>query len=118
MGLPIMEEVRGSLNVYAGRERAFTRRAVARAESFARYAAVGIGNAYLYESVTATVSRRQAMMDSQAVVEQAKGIVVQRLRCTPDAAFTVLTRLARETHREIDAVAAVLVAEVGRREVT
>jgi GAF domain-containing protein len=115
VGLPIQEEIRGSLNVYAGREQAFTARAVALAESFAQYAAVGIGNAYLYDSTAAVASHLQTVMDSRAVVEQAKGVVIQRRHCTPDEALAVLTWHARQSHRAVEEIAAVIVAGVQDR---
>jgi len=49
-------------------------------------------------------------METRAVIEQAKGILVAQQHCTPEQAFELLTRLSQATHRKLRDCAADLVA--------
>jgi AmiR/NasT family two-component response regulator len=49
-------------------------------------------------------------MESRAVIEQAKGIVMADRRRTADEAFRILTKLSQDTNRKLRDVAAALVA--------
>ena len=49
-------------------------------------------------------------METRAVIEQAKGILVAQQHCTPEQAFELLTRLSQPTHRKLRDCAADLVA--------
>ena len=115
IGLPVQEAVTGALNIYATEPGAFDDDAVTLAQSFAGYAAVALANAHLYDT-TATLARQmQAAMESRAVIEQAKGIIMGDRGCTADQAFEVLTRLSQQTNRKLRDVAATLVEAAGRR---
>jgi AmiR/NasT family two-component response regulator len=48
-------------------------------------------------------------METRAVIEQAKGILVAQQHCTPEQAFELLTRLSQTTHRKLRDCAADLV---------
>ena len=110
VGLPILDDVSGALNIYGGQPRAFDADTVVLAQTFAGYAAVALGNAHLYHSTATLAQHLQAAMDSRAVIEQAKGIIMGERRCTPDEAFAVLTRTSQDTNRKVRDVAAALVA--------
>jgi GAF domain-containing protein len=110
VGLPIEDRVDGALNLYGVKNRAFDDDAIALAETFAGYAAVALANANLY-GVTANLARHlQTAMASRAVIEQAKGIIMGRRRCTADEAFAILTRISQDSNRKLRDVAATLVA--------
>ena len=110
VGLPVHEQVAGALNLYARHPAAFDDDAVVLAQSFAGYAAVALANAHLYD-VSATLAQHlQAAMESRAVIEQAKGIVMAERHCTADEAFTILSKLSQDTNRKVRDVAAALVA--------
>ena len=111
VGLPIEDKIDGALNIYGVRDAAFDDDAVQLAETFAGYAAVALANANLY-GVTAQLTRQlQAAMASRAVIEQAKGIVMGRRRCTADEAFAILTRMSQDSNRKLRDVAEALVAK-------
>jgi GAF domain-containing protein len=113
VGLPIEEQVDGALNIYGVREDAFDDDAVVLAETFAGYAAVALANANLY-GVTARLARQlQTAMTSRASIEQAKGIIMGRRRCSADEAFAILTRISQDSNRKLRDVAAALVAKAG-----
>jgi GAF domain-containing protein len=110
VGLPVHEQVSGALNLYARAPDAFDDDAVVLAQTFAGYAAVALANAHLY-NVTATLAQHlQSAMESRAVIEQAKGIVMADRHCTADEAFAILSKLSQDTNRKLREVAAALVA--------
>jgi GAF domain-containing protein len=111
VGLPIEEQIDGALNLYALRDEAFDEEAVRLTETFAGYAAVALANATLY-GVTAKLARQlQTAMASRAVIEQAKGIIMGRRRCTAEEAFAILTRISQDSNRKVRDVAATLVTK-------
>ncbi|MFC4019942.1 ANTAR domain-containing protein [Micromonospora sp. GCM10011542] len=109
VGLPIQDAVVGTLNVYAAAPRAFDGEAIELARTFSAYAAVALANAHLYES-TATLARQmQSAMESRAVIEQAKGIIMGERRCSAEEAFALLSKLSQDSNRKLREVAAALV---------
>lgn len=111
VGLPVEERLDGALNLYATAEGAFDPEAVRLAETFAGYAAVALANASLYD-VTANLTRQlQEAMTNRAVIEQAKGIIMGRRRCTADEAFAMLTKISQDSNRKLRDVAATLVTK-------
>jgi hypothetical protein len=110
IGLAIHEAVPGALNVYAGKPEAFDDEAIILAQTFAGYAAVALANAHLYDATATLAEHMKAAMESRAVIEQAKGIVMGDRRCTADEAFRILTKLSQDTNRKLRDVAAALVA--------
>jgi hypothetical protein len=103
--LPVQERHRGSLNVYARHSPApagRTRDLVAR---FASYAAVPVSNMYLYESAVERAGQLQAALDSRAVIDQAKGILMERYKMTADQAFQALVQLSMDSHTKVREVA-------------
>jgi GAF domain-containing protein len=108
VGLPLRESVSGALNVYACEPHAFDDDAVILAETFAGYAAVAMANARRYDGLATLADHIESMMDSRAVIEQAKGIIMAERRCTADEAFTILAKVAEYSRREIHDTAAAL----------
>ena len=109
VALPLQEAVLGALNIYATRPAAFDGSAVGVAQEFAGYAAVAIANARLYQSTAALAENMRRAMETRAVIEQAKGILIAQQHCTPERAFELLTRLSQATHRKLRDCAADLV---------
>ncbi|HEX8344804.1 MAG TPA: GAF and ANTAR domain-containing protein [Actinoplanes sp.] len=110
IGLMLREAVTGALNVYADKPGAFDDDAIILGQTFAAYATVALANAHLYDTQATLAKQMQAAMESRAVIEQAKGIIMGDRRCTPDEAFVVLTKLSQDTNRKLRDVAALLVA--------
>jgi GAF domain-containing protein len=103
--LPVQELVKGALNVYARyteEPAARTRELVTR---FATYAVVPVSNMYLYESAVARAGHLEAALDSRAVIDQAKGILMERFKMTADQAFQALARLSMESNTKVRDVA-------------
>ena len=110
VGLPMHEQVTGALNVYATQPKAFDDDAILLGQTFAGYAAVALTNAHLYDAQANLAQQMQAAMQSRAVIEQAKGIIIGGRHCTADEAFAILIRLSQNTNRKLREVATALVA--------
>jgi GAF domain-containing protein len=110
VGLPVHEKVTGALNLYATEVDAFDEDAVVLTQTFAGYAAVALANAHLYEATASLAQHLETAMESRAVIEQAKGIIMAERRCTPDEAFAILSSLSQDTNRKLREIAATLVA--------
>jgi len=60
---------------------------------------VALANAALYSSTAELAQQLQQALQSRAVIDQAKGIIMAELRCNPDDAFTYLTTLSQDQNR-------------------
>jgi GAF domain-containing protein len=114
VGLPVIDEFTGALNIYGSTPEAFDQATVALAQTFVGYAAVALANAHRYDTTASLAQHMQAAMASRAVIEQAKGIIMGRRRCGPEEAFAVLARVSQSSNRKLRDVAADLVADVQR----
>jgi GAF domain-containing protein len=109
VGLPIEQQVTGALNIYSRKPEAFDDDTIVLAQTFAGYAAVALANAHRFEASTTLAQQMQAAMESRAVIEQAKGIIMGERRCTADQAFDILSRVSQDSNRRLRDVAAALV---------
>jgi len=109
VGLPVQETVTGALNMYATEPDAFDDDAITLGQTFAGYAAVALSNAHLYDATARLAQQMQAAMESRAVIEQAKGIVMGERRCDAVEAFRILTKISQDSNRKLRDVAAALV---------
>jgi GAF domain-containing protein len=112
VGLPVQEAVTGALNLYAITPDAFDDETIAVAQTFAGYAAVALANSRSYDATTALARQMRDAMESRAVIEQAKGILMAERRCTADEAFSTLSKLSQDSNRKLREVAAALVDHV------
>lgn len=117
VGLTLEDPVRGSLNLYAAEPHAFDDEAVQLAETFASYAAVALANAHLYHATRTFAEHLHAAMESRAVIEQAKGIILSQRACTPDEAFAILAKASQRSNRKVRDMAAALVEQAARRSI-
>jgi GAF domain-containing protein len=114
VALPLQEAVVGALNIYASQPAVFDQDAIEIARTFAGYAAVAIANVRLYQSTATLAEDMRRAMETRAVIEQAKGILVAQQHCTPEQAFELLTRLSQTTHRKLRDCAADLVTSTAK----
>jgi GAF domain-containing protein len=107
--LPIGEGIVGAVNVYAREPDAFDEHSRAVATRFAAHAAAVAANMYAYEEVRDLADHLERRAESRAVVEQAKGILMERFGISADQAFQLLARAARHADAKVRSVAAGLV---------
>jgi GAF domain-containing protein len=102
-------QVSGALNIYARRPDAFDEASRSVATRFAPYAAVAAGNLHAYQSARDMADNLQMALDSRAVIDQAKGVLIERYKLTADHAFQLLARASMTTNRKLRDVAEHLV---------
>jgi GAF domain-containing protein len=107
--LPIQDRVSGALNVYAAAPHAFDDAARAAAARFAPYAAVAVGNSYAYQNARDMAENLQVALESRAVIDQAKGILMERHRLTAEAAFQALAAVSMRSNTKVRDIAEKLV---------
>ena len=108
LGLPGIEQTRAALNLYVGVgpvDRAMRDAAAASA----RFASVTLFTASFYAAAATEVAQMKEAMAGRAVIEQAKGIIMNEKHCDADEAFSLLTRASSVTNRKVRDVARELV---------
>jgi GAF domain-containing protein len=103
--LPPQELITGGLNVYARTSRPLDQRSRDVAARFAAYAVVPVSNMYLYESAVERAEHLRAALDSRAVIDQAKGILMERFKLSADQAFSVLAKVSMESNTKVREIA-------------
>jgi AmiR/NasT family two-component response regulator len=99
----------GALNLYASTPEPLADRAIERAQVFANYAGVAVANAALDNHTAELADQMRAAMQSRSVIEQAKGILMERLGCDADNAFSYLSKLCQRSDRKLRDIAQWLV---------
>lgn len=70
---------------------------------------VAVASATLYAESSALAHQLQQALESRAVIEQAKGILMAAQRCSADAAFNILVRASQNQNRKLWAIASEIV---------
>jgi GAF domain-containing protein len=99
------ERVTGALNIYARQADAFDDDSRAAATKFGPYAAVAAGNLYAYQSARDMADNLQTALESRAVIDQAKGVLIERYKLTPDQAFQLLAQASMNANRKVRDIA-------------
>jgi GAF domain-containing protein len=107
--LPISEGMSGALNIYARETDAFDDDDREAAMKFVPYAAVAASNMRDYEEARTMAANLQAALESRAVIDQAKGILMERHKVTADQAFQVLAQVSMQKNIKLRLVAEELV---------
>jgi GAF domain-containing protein len=99
VGMPLAQRSIGGMNIYRTTDDGFSAAFLEHAEVFAGYAAVAVNNIASYAGATNEAAHLRTAMASRAAIEQAKGILMARDRCSPDEAFDLLRRISQ--HRNV-----------------
>jgi GAF domain-containing protein len=118
VALPIPQRTVGALNMYSNARAPFAAASVGLAETFAGFAAVAITNAVVYRDALDLAAHLRTAMQTRAVIEQAKGIIVARNHCTTEEAFKALGQMSQRTHVKLRDVATTLVTDAENKRVT
>jgi GAF domain-containing protein len=98
-------DVLGALNLYSDEPDAFGPATQAAAESFAQQAAIVVANAKAYWGVKEESEHLQIALESRAVIEQAKGVIMCQSHLNAEQAFDVLRRASQRENRKIRDIA-------------
>jgi len=107
--LPFQGVTIGALNNYAAAPGAFGQTDMVVGQEIAAWVALAVGNADMIARTAGDLAGMRAAMDSRAVIEQAKGILMERHKYTEDQAFTQLSRASQNTNIKLRDVADELV---------
>jgi GAF domain-containing protein len=105
--------VYGSLSLVSRTAGAFNEDTASMADVFAAHAVIALAGARQRSQLRVAVASRD-------VIGQAKGVLMERYRLTPDAAFALLARVSQDTNTKLHDVAERLtqtggLPEAGRR---
>jgi GAF domain-containing protein len=116
LSLPLMVRgtAHGALNLYSRTARAFGDSSRSTAMLFAAQAAVALANRQTYEASVRLTEQLREALQSRAIIEQAKGVIRARDKCTDDEAFEVLRVASQLANRKLHDIASDLVEEVSR----
>jgi GAF domain-containing protein len=109
VGLPVPQGTVGALNQYATRAGVFDDASTTAAQTFASFAAVALANAAIYADAVELGQQMQQAMESRAVIDQAKGILMRDNRCSADEAFGMLVSASNRSNRKLRDIARAIV---------
>ena len=114
LSLPLLidqgEQVTGALNVYARQPAAFDDVSRGAGLSFASYAEVAAGNLHAFRSARDIADNLRIALESRGVIDQAKGILMERHKLTADRAFQLLAQASMASNIKVRQVAEQLVS--------
>jgi GAF domain-containing protein len=102
-------EAAASLNLYARRRRDLSAEQVRAAEGFATHLAVALQSLDDYRAQARFASGLAETMETRAVIEQAKGMLMAEQRISEDAAFKALVTMSQNSNVKVREVAQQLV---------
>ena len=102
--LPV-EGLHAGLNIYATEADAFDDATRSAAHKFAQSAAAAIANMHDYQTARDTAANMEAALQSRAVIDQAKGILMERRKLTADQAFQALTQASQAANVKLRKIA-------------
>ena len=95
----------GALNLYSRKPNGFSEEDEVIASQFGAQAAIVLANAQAYWDAHLLSQNLAAAMQSRAVIEQAKGILMGAQRCRADEAFQILVRASQRENRKLREIA-------------
>ena len=112
MSIPMIanHEGVGALNYYSTSANAFSAEDEEVGGQFGAQAAIVLANAQAYWDAHQLSQNLATAMQSRAVIEQAKGILMGAQRCGADEAFQILVRASQRENRKLRDIAEALVA--------
>jgi GAF domain-containing protein len=112
MPIPVLDSVAASVNVYACRTDEFDAAAHSSLAELIGHASAAIANIYLYDASRTLVEQMRTAAASRAVIDQARGILMQMHRCTPNEAFDILRRTSQHSNRKMRDIAQEIVDQI------
>ena len=103
--LPFQTATLGALNTYSTRRHAFGQDDRVLGQEVASWIALAVGTAESAARTSDELKDMQTAMKSRAVIEQAKGVVMERYKISEDRAFAVLSRASQTSNIKLRDVA-------------
>ena len=92
----LRDQVIGTLNLFRTAPDGLTPAVVVAATALVDVATIGILQERAVRQQEVVAGQLQVALNSRVIIEQAKGVLAERLRLTPDEAFVLLRRYARD----------------------
>lgn len=107
LGLPLEVggEALGALNLYGKKKQAFTERDTEIGNVLAVHGAIVLANAKVFEDAARRNEQLTKALESRGIIERAKGVLMEREKCSADQAFEMLVRASQALNRKLRAVA-------------
>lgn len=105
----------GALNIYGHGEGGFEDAEMKTAEVIAEHAAILVGNASALSGAVRVNQELRHAVASREIIGEAKGIIMERQKCTRDQAFEILRRASQRENRKLRELAEELVLRVEAR---
>jgi GAF domain-containing protein len=110
MPLPYQGSTIGALNVYSSQQAAFAApESVEAATAVAEAVAVAVANADAHDRLADHARNMRLAMESRAVIEQAKGVLMAQRHVDADAAFEILREASQRYNRKLREIAQAIV---------
>ncbi len=103
--LEVQGRVLGALNLYGKNLEAFVDEDVEIAALLATHAAVVLANMQAFDSSNKETEHLARALESRGIIERAKGILMEREKCSADEAFQMLVRASQSLNRKLREVA-------------
>jgi transcriptional regulator with GAF, ATPase, and Fis domain len=114
IGFPVATQTVGALNVYNSTGRPFSPDSERIVATFANFARIVLTSAGLHQNLADLAAQLEAAVRSRAVIDQAKGMIMTKNRCTAEEAFQVLVRTSQNRNLKLRYVAEELVQSVAQ----
>jgi hypothetical protein len=105
VGMPLAQCSIGGMNIYRTADDGFPSGFLKHAEMFSGYAAVIVNNITSFAGAADELAGLRIAMQSRAAIEQAKGVLIARDRCSPDQAFDILKRISQSQNVKLHEIA-------------
>jgi GAF domain-containing protein len=115
--LPVESYLVGALNVYSVTARAFSPTSVTLCGAFAAHVTAALSQAESAHSHRHRAAHLERALESQAVINQAKGMIMVQQKCTADVAFSMLRKLSMDQNIKLYDLAASLVTSASNHPV-
>jgi GAF domain-containing protein len=109
VGMPLAQRSIGGMNIYRTADTPLSAVVLEHTRLFAGYAAVAVANILSYAEAANEVTHLRIAMESRAVIEQAKGIIMVRDHCSADEAYHLLTRISQQQNVKLRVLAQTIV---------
>ena len=111
IGLTAGDQVMGAMNIYNFTGRALSDDSERTARTFAACIGIVLANAEQYREAAARAAHLEVAFQTRAPIEQAKGILMARHRCTSEEAFKMLAQRSQRENVKLRHIAEALVAQ-------
>jgi GAF domain-containing protein len=115
--LPVESYLVGALNIYSVTPHVFDNQTVRLSGALAAHITAALTHAQSAKGQRDRVSNLEQALESQAVINQAKGIIMVQQKCSADAAFGLLRKLSMDNNIRLNDLAASLVASASNHPV-